>query len=65
MLCVKLSPELEAVETHEVGLSIASSEEENNLAGKWAESKITSDKTACVRVTKNPMRNTALTLVLR
>ena len=35
---------------HEIGLPIASSEEPNNPAGKRAESKITSDTNACVRV---------------
>ena len=65
MLCANFSPELDAVETNEVGLSIASPEEPNGCAGKRAESKTTSDTNACVRDTKNPMMNTALTPILK
>ena len=39
MLCAKISPELDAVETLEVGLSIASLEEQNDRAGKRLRAK--------------------------
>ena len=63
MLCAKLSPELDAVETNEVGLCIASPEEQNGCAGERADSKTTNDTSACVRDTK--MMSTALTPTLR
>ena len=65
MLRAKFSPELDAVETDEVGLSIAFPEEQSGCAGKRAESKITDDTNVYVRDTKNPMMNTALTPILR
>ena len=39
MLCAKVSPELDAVETEEVVLSIAFPEEQSGCTGKRAESK--------------------------
>ena len=66
MLCAKFSPKLDAVETDEVGLSIAFPEEQSGSTGKKkAESKITEDTNASVRGTMNPMVNTALTPILR
>ena len=44
VLYAKLSPELDAVETHEVGLSIASSEEQNDLAGKRGYDRVRPDR---------------------
>ena len=41
MLCAKFLLKLDAVETDEVGLSIAFPEEQSGCAGKKAESKIT------------------------
>ena len=40
MLCAKLSPELDAVETLKGGLSIASPEEQNGRAGKRLRAKL-------------------------
>ena len=50
---------------NEVRLSIAFPEEHNECVEKRAESKNTDDTNACVRDTKNPMMNTALTPILR
>ena len=61
----EISPKLDAVETDEVGLSIAFPEEQSGCAGKKAENKITDDTNAYVRDTKNPMVNTALPPILR
>ena len=71
MLCAKLLPELDAVEAQEVGLSIASPEEQPGAVqeGKAARKRELRAKpqwrNACVRVTQNPMKNTSLTPVLR
>ena len=47
MLCAKYSPKLDAVQTDEVGLSIACPEEQSGCAGKEkAESRILGDKNA-------------------
>ena len=43
MLCAKLSSELDAAVTNEVGLSIASPEEQNGCAGTSAACKMTSE----------------------
>ena len=39
MLCAKFSPELDAVETDEVGLSMAFPEEQSGCAGKGLRTK--------------------------
>ena len=49
MLCAKFSPKLDAVETDEVGLSIASPDKQSGCAGKKAKSKITDDTNVHVR----------------
>ena len=56
---------LDAVETDEVGLSIAYPAGQSGCSGKKAESKITDDTNVHVRDPKNPMVNTALTPILR
>ena len=49
MLCATFSPKLDAVETDEVGLSIAFPDKQSGCAGKKAESKITDDTNVHVR----------------